>query len=50
MINFLHSVQSYYYNNYYHNSIHAIDVTNSCAFFLNCGLKGLFSTVGWVDD
>ena len=45
MVNFLSSVQSYYFSNYYHNSIHAIDVTNSCAFFLNCGLRDTLSHV-----
>ena len=43
MRNFLTSVQSYYFNNYYHNMIHALDVTNSCAFYLNTGFKSLFS-------
>lgn len=45
MRNFLTSVQSYYFNNYYHNMIHALDVTNSCAFYLNTGFKALFSNL-----
>jgi hypothetical protein len=45
MNSFLDSVQSFYFSNFYHNSIHAIDVTNSCAFFLNCGLKSVFTNV-----
>ena len=49
MHTFLQSVQQYYFNNYYHNSIHAIDVTNSCAFFLNCGFKSMLSQVGEDD-
>lgn len=27
-----------YYDNPYHNVIHAIDATNSCCFLINCGL------------
>ena len=45
MMSFLHTVQSYYFSNYYHNSIHALDVTNSCAYFLRVGFGSLFSEV-----
>ena len=45
MISFLNNVQSYYFENYYHNKLHATDVTNSIAFFLNCGFKSIFSNV-----
>ncbi|CAD8209938.1 unnamed protein product [Paramecium octaurelia] len=30
-----------YFNNLYHNSMHALDVTNSCGFFLENGLNEL---------
>lgn len=49
MLSFLASVQSYYFSNFYHNSIHAIDVTNSCAFFLSCGFKNMLTPVAWAD-
>ena len=45
MGHFLTKIQNYYFNNYYHNSLHGTDVTNSVAFFLNCGLQGQYSDV-----
>ena len=36
---FLKNVQGYYINNYYHNAMHATDVTTSVACILNSGLN-----------
>jgi 3',5'-cyclic-nucleotide phosphodiesterase/cAMP-specific phosphodiesterase 4 len=35
---FILTINMQYQNNLYHNSMHAIDVTNSTAFFLENGL------------
>ena len=35
MLSFLSTVQSYYINNYYHNSLHAADVTNTVTWIIN---------------
>ena len=39
LMNFLKTIESLYMNNFYHNSIHATDVTASVACILNCGLE-----------
>ena len=39
MRNFQTTIQFYYLNNYYHNSLHAADVTNTVVFLLSCGIR-----------
>lgn len=39
MIEFFKRLESLYLTNPYHNSTHAMDVANSCAFFLQNGLS-----------
>lgn len=44
MMNFLSTVQSYYINNYYHNYLHAADVTNTIVWLINqCGVLPLIN-------
>lgn len=44
MMQFLQTVQSYYINNYYHNNLHAADVTNTITWLLNeCGVSSMIS-------
>ena len=43
MIEFFHRLESVYLSNPYHNAIHAIDVANSAAFFLENGLSDLIT-------
>ena len=43
MSKFLKNVQSYYINNFYHNAMHATDVTTSVACILNSGLDDLYN-------
>ncbi|CAD8070822.1 unnamed protein product [Paramecium sonneborni] len=38
-IEFCHRIESFYMKNPYHNSLHAMDVTNSALFFLENGLQ-----------
>ncbi|CAD8109397.1 unnamed protein product [Paramecium sonneborni] len=38
-IEFCHRIESFYMQNPYHNSIHAMDVANSASFFLENGLE-----------
>ena len=45
MNNFLENVQAHYFNNYYHNALHACDVTNSASFYIRCGLSNVFNDV-----
>lgn len=45
MLRFQSTVQSYYINNYYHNSLHAADVTNTIVWILNCGLREYTSDI-----
>lgn len=41
MTNFQTTIQASYLNNYYHNSQHATDVTNTCNWIINhCSMKG----------
>lgn len=40
MVHFLSTVQSYYKKNYYHNALHAADVTNTMIYLINeCGAR-----------
>lgn len=40
---FLHAVQSGYFRNPYHNSMHGADVANSVSFMLQNGFNNIFS-------